>query len=481
MRGKSGLFPFVSRCLPPVLLLLLLLLLLLTAHGREASPTVPHMSWPTAATPPARGGGGGGGGVTGAPSCPAARAPARVRSASAAPGAADAPEERWEGRDNPSIVVGSDAELIRVPVLCLRPTQLAVGAYSVGLKAAKVARKRAAGGEGALDAWLRAHPVPCVRGPAPSAPSPLAATAGAAAAAAGAGAAGMRAVGAEAGAGAAWATGGGASPASGPQRQGAEAGAGAEGAATAAGAGPLAATAATAAAAAAACPAGPLYLIDHHHLASALHRLGVEDCYAAVVRDYSSPPADAAADGGAPPAAAAASAGAPPAAAAAADAPSGAAAAAPSAGPEHPAFWAAMRHDGCLWPHDERGEPVDWADLPSRLPSSVAGLRDDPYRSLAGLVRRAGGFEKSGRPFAEFVWANHLRTRVRLPAPGAAGAQASPPGGGGQGEGCDGSEAGGGGGELDLSAFVPAALEHAGDRDAEGLPGFSLPPGGDAA
>jgi hypothetical protein len=30
-----------------------------------------------------------------------------------------------------------------------------------------------------------------------------------------------------------------------------------------------------------------------------------------------------------------------------------------------------------------------------------AGLVDDPYRSLAALVRKAGGFNKSTRPFSE--------------------------------------------------------------------------------
>jgi hypothetical protein len=306
--------------------------------------------------------------------------PARAASAG------EGEEERFEGLDNPSIVVPADAPLLRVPVLSLRPTQLAVGKHSVGLKAAKVASKRAKG-EAVLDAWLRRHPIPCVRGPLP----PPACDS---------------------------------SPA---DEQGAP----------------------------------PLYLIDHHHLAAALHSLGVQECYAAVVRDYASAPA--------------------PARAAATDPQQQQ----PPPQRQRAAFWARMREDGCLWPHDAQGQPVAWDDLPARLPRSVAELSDDPYRSLAGLVRRAGGYAKSSRPFAEFIWANHLRGRVDIPKAGAGAANAasscpaaSPPfaalaatggaGGGGESKASSQQPA-----VVDVSAFVPLALEHASHRDAEGLPGFA--------
>ena len=39
-------------------------------------------------------------------------------------------------------------------------------------------------------------------------------------------------------------------------------------------------------------------------------------------------------------------------------------------------------------------------------------LQDDPYRSLAGLVRRAGGYAKDQAPFVEFIWADFFRPRV---------------------------------------------------------------------
>ena len=39
-------------------------------------------------------------------------------------------------------------------------------------------------------------------------------------------------------------------------------------------------------------------------------------------------------------------------------------------------------------------------------------MKDDPYRSLAGELRRAGGFAKDVTPFSEFLWADFLRGRV---------------------------------------------------------------------
>ena len=38
---------------------------------------------------------------------------------------------------------------------------------------------------------------------------------------------------------------------------------------------------------------------------------------------------------------------------------------------------------------------------------------DDPFRSLAGAVRRAGGFAKESTPFVEFLWADFLRRRIK--------------------------------------------------------------------
>jgi hypothetical protein len=43
----------------------------------------------------------------------------------------------------------------------------------------------------------------------------------------------------------------------------------------------------------------------------------------------------------------------------------------------------------------------------------VKQLIDDPYRSLAGELRRAGGYAKEDTPFSEFLWADYLRHRIK--------------------------------------------------------------------
>jgi hypothetical protein len=60
------------------------------------------------------------------------------------------------------------------------------------------------------------------------------------------------------------------------------------------------------------------------------------------------------------------------------------------------AFWFVMDNRGWLHLYDERGRRRTHEDLPS----SVKGLRDDPFRTLAGELRRSGGFAKETIPFA---------------------------------------------------------------------------------
>ena len=47
------------------------------------------------------------------------------------------------------------------------------------------------------------------------------------------------------------------------------------------------------------------------------------------------------------------------------------------------------------------------------IPKSVIDLVDDPFRSLAGELRRAGGYAKDTTPFSEFIWADFLRRRMK--------------------------------------------------------------------
>lgn len=73
------------------------------------------------------------------------------------------------------------------------------------------------------------------------------------------------------------------------------------------------------------------------------------------------------------------------------------------------AFWVFMDNRGWLHPYDADGKRRPWEDLPKR----IADMADDPYRSLAGALRRKGGFAKDTTPFAEFLWADFLRRRVK--------------------------------------------------------------------
>ena len=61
-----------------------------------------------------------------------------------------------------------------------------------------------------------------------------------------------------------------------------------------------------------------------------------------------------------------------------------------------------MDFRGWTHPYDGKGRRRPYADLPK----AVTGLVDDPYRSLAGVLRNDGGFAKDSTPFAEFLWAD---------------------------------------------------------------------------
>lgn len=107
------------------------------------------------------------------------------------------------------------------------------------------------------------------------------------------------------------------------------------------------------------------YIIDHHHLARALHDEGVESVAIVVVSDLRTL--------------------------------------------DREAFWTYLDNRSWMHPYDERGHRQSYRELPRR----VSDLVDDPYRSLAGELRRAGGFAKDTTPFSEFLWADFLRRRVK--------------------------------------------------------------------
>jgi len=107
------------------------------------------------------------------------------------------------------------------------------------------------------------------------------------------------------------------------------------------------------------------YVIDHHHLARALHDEGQKDVSVTVIANLSKLDPDA--------------------------------------------FWVVLDNRCLMHPFDAKGERRHYSDIPK----SVADLVDDPFRSLAGELRRAGGFAKDTLPFSEFLWADFLRRRIK--------------------------------------------------------------------
>lgn len=71
-------------------------------------------------------------------------------------------------------------------------------------------------------------------------------------------------------------------------------------------------------------------------------------------------------------------------------------------------FWPELESRGWCHPYDTEGIRRDSRDIPA----SIAGLQDDPFRSLASAVRRAGGFDKDPTLFSEFQWADYLRRQI---------------------------------------------------------------------
>lgn len=106
------------------------------------------------------------------------------------------------------------------------------------------------------------------------------------------------------------------------------------------------------------------YVIDHHHLARALHEEGVSHVLVSVVADLHYL--------------------------------------------KKTVFWTFMDNRNWLHPFDAEGARHAHDELPKR----IGAMKDDPYRSLAGEVRRSGGYAKDNTPYSEFLWADFLRRQV---------------------------------------------------------------------
>lgn len=111
-------------------------------------------------------------------------------------------------------------------------------------------------------------------------------------------------------------------------------------------------------------PKGQSFIVDHHHLARALRDEGVESVALNVIADLSML--------------------------------------------TEGEFWEVCDEHGWCHPYDAAGVRQDIG----AIPTSVGELADDPFRSLAGELRRAGGFAKISAPYSEFGWADFLRRRI---------------------------------------------------------------------
>ena len=109
---------------------------------------------------------------------------------------------------------------------------------------------------------------------------------------------------------------------------------------------------------------GAYYIVDHHHLGIALIEEGLKEVWVAKLDDLS--------------------------------------------WLEPAIFWRTMEFRAWTHPYDHRGRRRDYAEMPKKLTK----LQNDPYRSLAGLVRLAGGYAKDLAPFSEFLWADFFRPHI---------------------------------------------------------------------
>ena len=71
-------------------------------------------------------------------------------------------------------------------------------------------------------------------------------------------------------------------------------------------------------------------------------------------------------------------------------------------------FWSLLERCGWTHPFDDVGRRHRYDDIPN----SISNLMDDPFRSLAGEVKRKGGYSKHKAPFSEFRWADFLRAKI---------------------------------------------------------------------
>ncbi len=107
------------------------------------------------------------------------------------------------------------------------------------------------------------------------------------------------------------------------------------------------------------------YMIDHHHLTRTIYNLDLKYVYYKILKDWSYL--------------------------------------------NYNDFWYKMYNKKFIWLYDEKGNKLDLKSFLDLLPNHVKHLKNDPYRSLAGIIRKKKGFNKDWTPFSEFIWANFYR------------------------------------------------------------------------
>ena len=112
-------------------------------------------------------------------------------------------------------------------------------------------------------------------------------------------------------------------------------------------------------------PKDRYYIVDHHHLARALHDEGEKSVLITTIADLRNLSRDE--------------------------------------------FWFVLENHSWAHAYDANGVRRSFEEMPK----SVTQLKDDPFRSLAGQMRRAGAFAKDTTPFSEFLWADFLRRRMK--------------------------------------------------------------------
>ena len=119
-------------------------------------------------------------------------------------------------------------------------------------------------------------------------------------------------------------------------------------------------------------PGDEPFVIDHHHVACALSRIGVKRVPFVLLRDLSSLP-----------------------------------------GAE---FWLTLENRSWVYPYDAARRRVPFRDMPHHMADAV----DDEFRSLAAFVREAGGYDKTDVPLADFRWADFFHAHFPQPQDDAA-------------------------------------------------------------